>query len=91
MQPCGTSSTETSAPDPTSNGHPAWHDHCEDRCRSFEIEMPLPIHTTMLELVAYLSTVTKTDREVVARVTELVNGGVVVLRGNFAGQKIPTA
>lgn len=53
--------------------------------------MPLPIHTTMLELVAYLSTVTKTDREVVARVTELVNGGVVVLRGNFAGQLIPTA
>ena len=58
--------------------------------RDVGVEMPVPIHTTMLELVAYLSTVTETDREVVARVTELVNGGVVVLRGNFAGHRIPT-
>jgi len=50
--------------------------------------MPVPIHTTMLELVVYLSAVSATDREVVTRVTELVNGGVVVLRGNFAGRKI---
>lgn len=50
--------------------------------------MPLPIYTTMLELVTYLSAVTKTDREVVARVTELVNGGVVVLCGNFKGCKL---
>lgn len=42
----------------------------------------------MLELVTYLSAVMQTDREVVARVTELVNGGVVVLRGNFAGRKL---
>ena len=54
----------------------------------FQDEMPVPIHTTMLELVTYLTSVTKSDREVVARVTELVNGGVVVLSGNFAGRKI---
>jgi len=63
--------------------HRAWHAGCDDRST-----MPLPIHTTMLELVLYLSAVTATDREVVARVTELVNGGVVVLRGNFAGRRI---
>lgn len=51
--------------------------------------MPVPIHTTMLELVTYLIAVAKTDHEVVARVTELVNSGAVVLRGNFKGQKIP--
>ena len=51
-------------------------------------EMPVPIPTTMLELVTYLSKVAKSDREVVARATELVNGGVVVLCGSFAGQKI---
>lgn len=50
--------------------------------------MPVPIHTTMLELVTYLSTVIDSDRDVVARVTQLVNDGVVVLRGNFAGRKI---
>jgi hypothetical protein len=43
----------------------------------------------MLELVTYLSRVAKSDGEVVARATALVNGGVVVLCGNFAGQKIP--
>ena len=42
----------------------------------------------MLELVTYLSAATRSDREVVAQVTELVNGGVVVLRGNFAGRKL---
>ena len=42
----------------------------------------------MLELVTYLSRVTKSDGEVVAHVTELVNGGVVVLCGSFAGKKI---
>lgn len=52
--------------------------------------MPVPIPTTMLELVTYLSRITANDREVVARVSELVNGGVVVLCGNFAGRKIPT-
>lgn len=52
--------------------------------------MPVPIPTTMLELVTYLSRITTSDREVVARVSELVNGGVVVLCGNFAGRKIPT-
>lgn len=52
-------------------------------------EMPsLPIQTTMLELVTWLSRFTDDDREVVARVTRLVNGGFVVLRGNFAGRKI---
>jgi len=50
--------------------------------------MPVPIHTTMLELVTYLSAVIDSDREVVARATQLVNDGVVVLRGNFAGRKI---
>jgi hypothetical protein len=54
----------------------------------FQPEMPVPIHTTMLELVTYLTSIAKSDGEVVSRVTELVNGGVVVLRGNFAGRKI---
>lgn len=48
----------------------------------------LPIQTTMLELVTWLSRFTDDDREVVARVTRLVNGGFVVLRGNFAGRLI---
>jgi hypothetical protein len=48
-----------------------------------------PIPTTMLDLVTYLSRGAASDREVVARVTELVNGGLVVLCGNFAGRKIP--
>ncbi|MBY0280144.1 hypothetical protein K2Z84_32830 [Candidatus Binatia bacterium] len=47
-----------------------------------------PIKTTMLELVTWLSRFTDDDREVVARVTRLVNGGIVQLRGNFAGRKI---
>jgi hypothetical protein len=55
----------------------------------FRGEMPsLPIRTTMLELVTWLSRYTDDDREVVARVTRLVNGGYVVLCGNFAGRKI---
>lgn len=41
----------------------------------------------MLELVSWLSRFTEDDREVVARATQLVNGGVVVLRGNFAGRR----
>ena len=48
---------------------------------------PFPIRTTMLELVCWLSPFTDDDREVVARATRLVNGGVVVLRGNFAGHR----
>ncbi|MEW6268271.1 MAG: hypothetical protein AB1689_03115 [Thermodesulfobacteriota bacterium] len=48
----------------------------------------MPIHTTLLELVLCLSAVAKSDHEVVARATELVNERVVVLRGSFAGQKI---
>jgi predicted nucleic-acid-binding protein len=51
-------------------------------------QMPLPIHTTMLELVTYLTSIAKNDREVVAQVTELVNGGVVVLSGSYAGRKL---
>ena len=52
-------------------------------------EMPsFPIQTTMLELVCWLSRFTDDDREVVVRATRLVNGGVVVLRGNFAGRRI---
>lgn len=47
-----------------------------------------PIKTTMLELVTWLSRFTDDDREVVASVTRLVNGGFVQLRGNFAGRKI---
>ena len=47
-----------------------------------------PIQTTMLELVTWLSRFTNDDREVVARATRLVNGGVVVLCGNFKGRKI---
>lgn len=42
----------------------------------------------MLDLVTMLSRFTDDDREVVARVTRLVNGGYVVLCGNFAGRKI---
>lgn len=50
--------------------------------------MPFPIPTTMLELVHWLSALSASDREVVARATELVNRDVVVLRGSFAGRKI---
>jgi hypothetical protein len=48
---------------------------------------PFPIRTTMLELVCLLGRFTDDDREVVARATRLVNSGVVVLRGNFAGRR----
>jgi hypothetical protein len=53
--------------------------------------MPVPIHTTLLELVLCLAAVAKSDREVVARATELVNERVVILRGSFAGQTIPVS
>lgn len=71
------------------NGGPARHRPWHARCFGFQTEMPsFPIQTTMLELVTWLSRFTDDDREVVARVTRLVNGGIVVLRGNFAGRKI---
>lgn len=43
---------------------------------------------TMLELVFALSQSAATDVEVVATVTRMVNGGMVELCGNFAGQRI---
>lgn len=43
---------------------------------------------TMLDLVVCLSAFAKTDHEVVARATELIEKRVVVLRGSFAGQRI---
>lgn len=61
-----------------------WHGRC---CRTGAMPF-LPIRTTMLDLVTMLSRFTDDDREVVARVTRLVNGGYVVLCGNFAGRKI---
>jgi len=48
---------------------------------------PFPIRMTMLELVCWLGRFTNDDRDVVARATRLVNGGAVVLRGNFAGRR----
>lgn len=50
--------------------------------------MPVPIHTTMLELVRCVSAVAETDYEIVATVTYLVNTGKVVLRGSFAGERL---
>jgi hypothetical protein len=44
--------------------------------------------TTLLDLVRAVQDVARSDREVVAVVTYLVNSGQVVLAGNFAGRKI---
>lgn len=51
--------------------------------------MPTQIETTLLDLVATMTELTKSESEVLATVTHLVNSGKVVLRGNFAGQTIP--
>lgn len=51
--------------------------------------MPTPIETTLLDLVTAMTEITKSETEVLATVTYLVNSGKVVLRGNFAGQTIP--
>ncbi len=52
--------------------------------------MPTQIETTLLDLVNTMTDLTESETEVLATVTHLVNSGKVVLRGNFAGQAIPT-
>ena len=52
--------------------------------------MPTQIETTLLDLVTTMSQITDDENEVIATVTQLVNSGKVVLRGNFAGRLIPT-
>ena len=51
--------------------------------------MPIQIEITLLDLVTTITDITETESEVLATVTQLVNSGKVVLRGNFAGQVIP--
>jgi hypothetical protein len=47
--------------------------------------------TTLLELVAFLSGVTRDDREVVATVVALIDSGRVRLIGNFRGARLSLA
>lgn len=51
--------------------------------------MPSQIETTLLDLVTTMTELTEDESEVLATVTHLVNTEKVVLRGNFAGRKIP--
>ena len=44
--------------------------------------------TTLLDLVQTVQDHCRSDAEVVAVITHLVNSGRVVLRGNFAGRRI---
>ncbi|MDG2308632.1 MAG: hypothetical protein P8R42_28980 [Candidatus Binatia bacterium] len=53
--------------------------------------MPIQIETTLLDLVNTVTDLTDSESEVLATVTQLVNSGKVVLRGNFAGRLIPVA
>ena len=46
-------------------------------------------YLTLLELVQTVQDTCRTDTEVVAVVVHLINTGRVVLRGNFAGCRIP--
>ena len=50
--------------------------------------MAKPIQRTMLDLVQAVMDFSKSDDEVVATVTYLVNSDKVRLRGNFAGARI---
>ena len=43
---------------------------------------------TMLELVTTLNAMARTEAEVVATVTHMVNAGLVQLCGNFRGERI---
>lgn len=53
------------------------------------LAMPIQIETTLLDLVTTMNDLTDDENELLAAVTHLVNSGKVVLRGNFAGQRIP--
>ena len=50
--------------------------------------MATPSQRTLLDLVQAVTHFAKSDNEVVATVTYLVNSGKVLLCGNFAGAKI---
>ena len=45
-------------------------------------------HVTLLDLVRTIQDVARSDAEVVAVITYLVNSGRVVLSGNFAGMRL---
>ena len=47
--------------------------------------------TTLLELVRAVQDTCRSDAEVIAVITHMVNTGRVVLRGNFARQQIDAA
>ena len=47
--------------------------------------------TTLLELVQTVQDTCRSDAEVVAVITHMVNTGRVVLRGSFAGERIANA
>jgi len=50
--------------------------------------MAAPRHITLLELVQAVQDHARSDAEVVAVITHLVNSGRVVLSGNFARRRI---
>lgn len=55
--------------------------------RREHLETVLP-PASLLDVVTAVQDCARSDREVVAIVSHLINSGRIVLRGNFAGQKI---
>lgn len=53
--------------------------------------MPRPIQTTLLDLVRTLSAFSDDEQVIVATITSMVNSGQVVLRGIYAGHRLPPA
>ena len=65
-----------------------WNErHDAPASRGFEVSRPIP--TTLLDLVRTLSAFSDDEKVVVATITSLVNEGHVVLRGVFAGRRLP--
>jgi hypothetical protein len=50
-----------------------------------------PIQTTLLDLVRTLSAFSDDEQAIVATITSMVNSGQVVLRGIYAGRRIPSS
>jgi hypothetical protein len=49
------------------------------------------MQTTLLDLVRTLSAYSDDEQAIVTTITAMVNSGQVVLRGIYAGRRIPTA
>jgi hypothetical protein len=55
------------------------------------VSVPPPIQTTLLDLVRTLSAFSDDEQVIVATITSMVNSGQVILRGIYAGHRLPTS